>query len=196
MKKLSTQQKTMNPNPNKTKTVRELGQVDINGLKEQTARLSEKVWTNETRNRENEFEGFHHTQHIIFRFPDHKGRRTVVHNNPIWHVWKPILMPVIEQATAPYGYANGQVKAVMLARLKAGHIIDLHTDGSMEYYYLHKIHIPLQTNDQVGFHIKPHTYHFKEGYAYEVNNIAYHSVFNKGSEDRIHLIFEYVDVVQ
>ena len=81
----------------------------------------------------------------------------------------------------------------MLAKLKAGYSIDMHRDGLPEYYFLHKIHIPIQTNDQVTFHIKPQNHFLKEGIAYEVNNLLPHYVANKGEEDRIHLIFEYVN---
>jgi hypothetical protein len=39
-------------------------------------------------------------------------------------------------------------------------------------------------------------YHFKEGQAVEVSNMAVHGVENAGKSDRIHLIFEYYDVDQ
>ena len=180
-------------NPNKTKSIRELGMVDIEKLKQLITSLSETVWEKETKNRENDFECFHHTQHIIFRFPNQLTDRRIVHDNPIWNVWKPFLLPILEKAVEPYDYENGQIKAVMLARLKAGYGIDKHIDGSMSYYFLHKIHIPIQTNDKALFYIEPDTYHLKEGIAYEVNNIVPHAVENLGDEDRIHLIFEYME---
>jgi hypothetical protein len=39
-------------------------------------------------------------------------------------------------------------------------------------------------------------YQFKVGEAYEINNQMTHSVMNKGSEDRITFIFDYVPVEQ
>jgi len=178
-------------NPNKTKSIRELGRVDISQLKYTIAKISDKVWLQETATRENNFDCFHHTQHIIFRFPDDIRDRTIVHSNPIWNVWKPLLLPVINKAVEPYGYKNGSIKAVMLAKLLAGYELDRHIDGSHSYYFLHKIHIPIQTHDDVDFYIEPHTYNLKEGIAYEVNNIVSHSVNNRSDKDRIHLIFEY-----
>lgn len=185
--------KTTRLNPNKTTNIRELGEVDISKLKQLVLSLSEVVWDKETESRENDFDCFHHTQHIIFRFPNQLNDRTIVHDNPIWNVWKPFLMPILEKAIEPYGYRNGEIKAVMLARLKAGYGIDKHIDGSMSYYFLHKIHIPIQTNEKALFYIEPNTYHLKEGMAYEVNNIVPHAVENQGEEDRIHLIFEYME---
>lgn len=178
---------------NKTKNIRELGKVDISELKKWVNKLSEAVWINETKTRENDFDCFHNTQHIIFRFPDDLRDRTIVHSNPIWKIWKPILTPILNQAVTTYGYRKGTIKAVMLAKLKAGNKIDSHTDGSLKYYFLHKIHIPIQTNDKVDFYIKTNSYHLKEGIAYEVNNIVKHSVENRGKTDRIHLIFEYLE---
>jgi len=39
-------------------------------------------------------------------------------------------------------------------------------------------------------------YHFAEGEAVEVSNMAVHAVENAGDTDRIHLIFEYFDAEQ
>ena len=178
-------------NPNKTKSIRNLGAIDIAELKKEVLSISENVWENETLTRENNFKCFHDTQHIIFRFPDDTTKRTIVHTNPSWWVWESRIMPLIQKAVEPYGYEKGEVKAVMLAKLKAGQGIDNHIDGLAESYFLHKIHIPLKTNDQVKFFIKPNTYFLEEGIAYEVNNILPHYVVNEGKEDRIHLIFEY-----
>jgi hypothetical protein len=178
---------------NKTEGIRDLGKVDIRKIKQIISKLSAKVWELETAGRENNFDCFHHTEHIIFRFPDQLSDRTIVHDNPTWHIWKSTLLPIMEQAIKPYGYANGVFKAVMLAKLKAGHAIDRHTDGSLSYYFLHKIHIPIETNEKVSFYIEPNEYSLAEGKAYEVNNIVTHGVVNQGQTDRIHLIFEYLN---
>ena len=180
-------------NPNKTESIRELGAVNISQLKKMVGTLGDKLWENETEGRENEFAVFHHTQHIIFRFPDTSTTRMNVHDNPSWLIWKSFLLPIMEEVVKPYGYKNGQFKAVMLAKLKAGYAIDIHKDGLPEYYFLHKIHIPIQTNKLVNFHIQPNNYFLEEGIGYEVNNLLPHFVTNKGKEDRIHLIFEYVN---
>lgn len=182
-------------NKNKTESIRELGDIDISEVKKLINTLSDAVWKAETEGRENDFDCFHHTEHIVFRFPNNFLERTNVYDSPSWQIWKPYLMPLLEKAVAPYGYKNGVFKAVMLAKLKAGYGIDKHRDGLLEHFYLHKIHIPIETNEEVGFYIEPHTYYLKEGKAYEVNNVLPHAVVNEGSTDRIHLIFEYIDKV-
>ncbi len=56
-------------------------------------------------------------------------------------------MPILNQAVAAYSYPKEEIKAMMLAKLKAGYGIDAHIDGSPSYYFLHKIHILIQTNE-------------------------------------------------
>ena len=46
----------------------------------------------------------------------------------------------------------------------------------------HKIHVPLQTNDQVTFLVDGIGYHLPEGEAVEVNNMAVHAVENRGTD--------------
>ena len=55
----------------------------------------------------------------------------------------------------------------------------------------HKIHVPVQTNEGAFLHLGNSAFHLQEGQAYEVNNNIPHYAENNGTEDRIHLIFEY-----
>jgi hypothetical protein len=52
--------------------------------------------------------------------------------------------------------------------------------------------VPIQTNPRARFMIDGRPYKFDVGQAYEINNQLQHSVMNKGKEDRIHFIFDYV----
>ncbi len=81
----------------------------------------------------------------------------------------------------------------MLAKLAAGSYIDEHTDGAGSNLLAHKIHIPLQTNNDTTMTVNGQTKHLQKGHAYEVNNIVPHSVENNGKTDRIHLVFEVFD---
>ena len=75
-------------------------------------------------------------------------------------------------------------------------IIKPHRDANPAAKWPHKIHVPIQTNDQVAFLVGDTEYHFPEGEAVEVNNMGVHAVRNGGDSDRIHLIFEYYDLDQ
>ncbi|MCZ6503928.1 MAG: aspartyl/asparaginyl beta-hydroxylase domain-containing protein, partial [Gammaproteobacteria bacterium] len=50
----------------------------------------------------------------------------------------------------------------------------------------------IKTNPRVRFMIAGRPYKMKVGEAYEFNNQKTHSVMNKGKEDRITFIFDYV----
>jgi len=84
----------------------------------------------------------------------------------------------------------------MLARMAPGGEIEAHQDTNPAAQWPHKIHVPLVTNPDVTFFVDDVGYQFAEGEAVEVNNMAYHAVTNRGTTDRIHLIFEYFDLDQ
>jgi quercetin dioxygenase-like cupin family protein len=48
------------------------------------------------------------------------------------------------------------------------------------------------TNPRVRFMIDGRPYQLEVGEAYEINNQKVHSVMNKGAEDRINFIFDYL----
>jgi hypothetical protein len=118
------------------------------------------------------------------------------HDRPLWEAWRERLEPVLRQAVAPYGYANGVFPRVMLARMPPGGEIKPHQDTNVAARWPHKIHVPITTNDRVAFWIDGTAYHLPVGEAFEVNNMAVHAVRNDGDSDRIHLIFEYYDADQ
>jgi hypothetical protein len=181
------------PNPRKTTSVRRLGQVDVSALREAVAALPDSVWDQENESKPNRFAALDATRHIVFRFVSSLYDWRSFYERPMWSEWKDLLLPVLEQATAAYGYANGAFPRVMLARMAPGGIIHPHKDASPSAKWPHKIHVPLQTNEGVTFFIDDKPYRLDEGEAVEVNNMAKHAVENRGQTDRIHLIFEYFD---
>ncbi len=178
-------------NPHKTKAVKELGAVDISGIREAILAIPEEVWDLEDKEKPNKFNELHKARHIVFRFVENMQVCTDYYDRPIWEEWKDKFLPVLAAAVAPYGYEEGHYSRIMLARLEAGGEIKAHVDGNKAATFPHKIHIPIQTNDKVFFFANPKMYSFKEGHAYEVNNLGVHYAENGGEEDRIHLIFEY-----
>ena len=170
--------------------VRDLGAVEIARLQRMVSGISEATWAGEDGQKENNFEVFHHTRHIVFRFI--RGNRNPLDNyaNPSWHAWKSLLLPVMQQAVVPYAFAEPRFPKVMLAQLLAGHEIDLHRDGAGSNPRAHKIHVPLITNPQARFTFVDEAVHLAVGRAYEVNNLVPHGGHNLGEEHRVHLIFE------
>jgi hypothetical protein len=178
-------------NPNKTKSMRELGPIDISAVREDILAIPPSVWTENDAAKPNKFVEFKQTEHIVFKFVDSFKDYTKSNTMPIWEEWKDRLLPLLEKAVEPYGYEQGVFSRIMLAKLAPKGAIDAHKDGKKAAIFPHKIHIPIQTNPGVKFFINPKNYYFEEGHAYEVNNRKVHFVENEGDEARIHLIFEY-----
>lgn len=184
------------PNPRKTQSIRPLGLVDITALRDAVAALPEEVWDQENASKPNRFTALDSTRHVVFRFVSSPYDWRAFYERPLWSEWSKLLTPVLAQATAAYGYSNGEFPRVMLARMAPGGVIQPHADANPAAKWPHKIHVPLQTNDKVTFFIGGKPYHLAEGEAVEVNNMTTHAVENRGSTDRIHLIFEYFDLDQ
>jgi hypothetical protein len=184
------------PNPRKTTSVRRLGAVDVTRLREAVFAIPEAQWDAENAEKPNRFEALDLTRHIVFRFVSNFRDWRQSYDRPLWSEWKSLLEPVLAQATRDYGYARGTFPRVMLARMAPGGVIKPHVDTNPAAKWPHKIHVPLLTNERVTFFIGGVGYHFQEGEAVEVSNMAVHAVENAGDTDRIHLIFEYYDLDQ
>jgi len=186
----------MHANPRKTDSIRKLGLVDIARLKEAVLAVPESVWQAENQSKPNRFGALDATQHIIFRFVSNFIDWRHSYEKPMWSDWKSLLEPVLAEATAAYGYRNGAFPRIMLARMSPGGVIHPHRDQNPAAKWPHKVHVPLLTNPDVTFYVDGTGYQLAEGEAVEVNNMGLHAVENRGSCDRIHLIFEYYDLDQ
>jgi len=186
----------MEPNPRKTTSIRRLGTVDIAALRATVLALPDGVWDAENAGKPNRFDALDATRHIIFRFPARLRDWRESEDRPLWAEWRELIEPVLAAATADYGYARGAFPRVMLARMAPGGVIRPHRDTNPAAKWPHKIHVPLVTNENVTFFVDGNQYHFAEGEAVEVNNMGLHAVENRGTTDRIHLIFEYYDLDQ
>jgi hypothetical protein len=191
---------TFNPgppgNPRKTRSIRPLGKVDVSKLTEAVTAIPEEVWEAENAAKRNKFENLSTTRHIVFRFVRtyFDWRESV--DMPLWAEWKALVEPVLHSATAAYGYERAGFPRIMLARMAPGGVIHPHHDNAPAAAWPHKIHVPLTTNPDVSFLQENNSHHLPVGEAFEVNNLDLHGVVNRGSTDRIHLIFEYYDMDQ
>lgn len=184
------------PKVEKPAFLRELGPVDVAGLCQHVEKLSERAWRQADEGKENDYDCFDHTQHVVFRFIVGNRSPLRFYSLPIWRVWQRLLQPIMTEAAAGYGYARPIYPKAMLARLAAGHGIGEHTDGADgggSHPLVHKIHVPLRTNPEATLMVAGTSFHLPAGRAFEINNLAAHGAFNGGSEDRIHFIFEVFD---
>ena len=103
----------------------------------------------------------------------------------LWNLTEPIVRELEKEC-------DGKMGQVLYINLPAGKVIDPHEDTGMYLYYTCRHHIPIITNPGVGFIVDGETKFMQEGECWEINNNKTHSVFNKSSMDRIHLLIDII----
>jgi hypothetical protein len=172
--------------------LRELGPVDATALRDAVLAQEDIAWK-EDKYRQEEFEVHHATESIVVLFVDlEQWPDIVVSKEPGWDRIADVALPLMNHIISNFYPPGGTVIRAMAAKLLAGGIINPHTDRHPSFHVGHRIHVPITTNPRVRFMIGGQPYQFKVGEAYEINNQMMHSVMNKGDEDRITFIFDYV----
>lgn len=170
--------------------LRTLGPVNHAALKAAVCGVPGETWFDD-KLRQEAFTAHAQTQSIILLFttgwPD-----IVIEQRKGWDLFSQAAIPLMRQIIGQYYSVNGTVIRAVVAKLVAGGVIDEHFDDHPTFSISHRIHVPLMTNDEVDFVIGDETFNLKEGIAYEVNNLEYHSVNNRSDADRVHFIFDYV----
>ena len=172
--------------------LRELGEVDCSALRDAILAQDEAAWLEDSY-RQDEYEVHHDTQSIVLVFVDTESWPDfVVSKEPGWDRLADVALPAMNDIITRLYPPGGTVIRAMAAKLLAGKKITPHVDRHQSFHKGHRIHIPITSNPRVRFMIDGQPYQFKVGEAYEINNQKTHSVMNKGSEDRITFIFDYV----
>ncbi len=153
---------------------------------------SPQLWSEANATNPNKFRVFQgNTDHIVFQFPIDRQDHENSEYFPWWCEWQNALISIIKASTQGYLYTNGKTSRIMLARLAAGKRCKMHVDHTPSANIPHKIHVPLQTHQNVQFIEEGDIYYLEYGRAYEVNNKVIHGTNNPSLTDRIHLIFDY-----
>ena len=172
--------------------LRTLGPVGADDLIAAVATLTGQDWRAQSM-RQDEYEVHRQTESVVILFLDASAWPEIIVNREFgWDRISTWVVPVMNETIEQYYPAGGAILRSMLAKLPPGGIIAPHVDKHPSFHATHRIHVPVKTNPRVRFNIdgRPHQLHV--GQAYELNNQKMHSVMNKGSEDRITLIFDYL----
>lgn len=172
--------------------LRELGAVNVDALREVILSQDDEAWK-EDKFRQEAFEVHHATESIVMLFVEiDRWPELVVNREPGWPRLADVALPLMNDIITRHYPPGGTVIRAMAAKLLAGAKITPHMDVHPSFHHGHRIHIPITTNPRVRFMIDGRPYQFKVGEAYEINNQKTHSVMNKGGDDRITFIFDYV----
>jgi len=91
-------------------------------------------------------------------------------------------------------YGEGKLTSIEIAKLPAGAEVARHIDKGYSLESNPRIHLVLQTNNDVIFTVDGEDKNMKVGELWEINNTKKHSVRNKGNIDRIHMIIDYKQI--
>lgn len=172
--------------------IRELGPVGCTALREAILEQDESAWR-EDEYRQKEYDVHRQTESIVLVFADvDDWPELAVRKMPGWDHLAAVAVPVIHEIIEAHYPPGGTVIRAMAAKLLAGGKISPHVDSHPSFHRGHRIHVPITTNSRVRFMIDGRPHRLKVGQAYEINNQKTHSVMNKGREDRITFIFDYL----
>ena len=89
-------------------------------------------------------------------------------------------------------HGPGDYITAIFTKLIAGQNIAPHIDVGRSFIENPRLHIPIITNPDCSFTVGKETIIMKEGEIWEINNSGkIHSVHNKGTTDRIHLMIDW-----
>ena len=172
--------------------LRELGPIDTDALARLILAQDEAAW-HEQQHRQNAYEVHRDTESMVLVFTEEtQWPEIVVKKEAAWARLAEAAVPAMHDIIGRFYPPGGTIIRAMAAKLRAGGKITPHRDAHPSFHIGHRIHIPITTNPRVRFMIEGRPYHLEVGQAYEINNQMMHSVANKGSEDRITFIFDYV----
>ena len=178
-----------------------IGSVDTAELKELVVDLTEEQWDSFSV-RQKRYEVHRNTQTIGLVY-DPDFRHSHPTRLPTLRIFESALRPALAKAAENYEetaggqqliqkYGLGYFVRATLVMLKAGCGIAAHQDLNFSLTHSHRVHLPIITNDDVQFTVGSETINLREGELFEINNRRMHSVDNKGSADRVHLILDFV----
>jgi mannose-6-phosphate isomerase-like protein (cupin superfamily) len=178
-----------------------IGDLDIAELRDRVLGLSDDEWAAFSI-RQQRYEVHQHTETIGLVY-DLDFRHTHPTRLPTLERFEEDLMPALWMTADHFEQTDsgrqlvadngaGYFIRASLVRLKAGAGIAEHRDMNYSLTHSHRIHLPVVSNEGVQFTVGDETLNLKEGQLFEINNRRMHSVHNGGSEDRVHLILDFV----
>jgi hypothetical protein len=172
--------------------IRELGPVDSSALRAAILAQDEAAWFEE-QYRQQEYDVHRQTRSIVLVFVNLEVWPDIeIHKEPGWDRLAETAIPVMHDIIQRHYPPGGAIIRAMAAKLPAGGKIAPHVDSHPSFHRGHRIHVPITTNPRVRFMIDGRPHQLKVGAAYEINNQKNHSVMNKGADDRITFIFDYM----
>lgn len=161
---------------------------DVTTIRESVEQLPAEKWLEPERERLLDVQ--RDTQALLMvHFEEHKYRKP--EHRELYSGLRNAVEPVIDYISNYYR-DNGFIVRLMLEKLVPGGKVPKHTDAGYSLLNSHRIHLPIVTNDDVVFYVGGEEINMQAGELWEINNATVHAVENRGTEDRIHLIVDWM----
>lgn len=171
---------------------KKIGMYDVSDIQERVESFTEEQWLKESWRRE-KF-AVHRSTQSIYLIMDEDGRHTDPTEYPALAENQDILQPLLDYVRGQFGQTidSSYFVRMLFVKLLTGGSIPPHHDTGRSMRTSHRIHLPLVTNDGVKFIVGGTTKHLLPGELWEINNRHRHTVKNNGTEDRVHMIMDFV----
>ena len=181
--------------------MRKIGDIDVTRFAQQAAKITDAEWTADAF-RQKTYEVHKQTQTIRL-IMDEDGRHRDPTYHPSYEIYKELVDPIeifirrqfeqtLKAKRLRKKHGRGYFIRMILVKLLANGSIPHHVDQGETLSKSHRMHLPIITNEQNLFSVGDTEMHMKAGELWEINNRREHGVVNGGSEDRTHLIVDYV----
>jgi len=149
----------------------------------------ESAWILETYRQDN-YKMHQETGSIILKLQNRNEKHPIAVDNTELISKYSILNELYAKAAEILGFSKYIVPTSLFVKLPAGKQVYKHKDSFEVFKYINRIHVPIITNAECLFTIGEETKSVEKGKATQIDNMAWHSVENKSSVDRVHLIFD------
>lgn len=147
--------------------------------------IEENLWY---KNNRNEFYDQHkQTTSIIFAEVSQIWDKKTVYRYNIEHNLDKFVFEIVEKLQTILNKRHGKV---LLINLPAGCKVEPHIDSGSYLESVRRLHIPIETNENVVFTVGGEEKNMKVGDCIEINNTKVHGVYNQGTTNRIHLLVD------
>jgi hypothetical protein len=172
--------------------LRELGEVEIDAIRTAILALDGTAWKQQQLT-QNTHEVHQQTESIMLVHTTAAGWPEIeVSKENGWDLLADVAVPLMHGIIETCYPKGGSIIRAMVSRLPAGRNISPHIDQHPSFHAGHRVHVPITANPRVRFMIDGQRYNLEPGKAYELNNQKNHSVMNKGRDDTISFLFDYV----
>ena len=161
---------------------------DTRPLREKVMQITDDAWAESDRSERYEV---HRQTETVMLIKFLGGISIKPEIQPLYAEFEEQLQPVLDHI-ARYYQDNGFVLRILLAKLTAGGKIDEHVDSGYSLLNVHRIHIPIITNEDVDFYVGGTRKQMLAGEFWEIDNVQKHAVENNGDEDRVHMIVDWM----